>query len=224
VHELVSDLPYDERPRERLSMHGADTLSDAELLAILLGSGMRGKNAIHLGRELLSDGGRAALARRDAKQLAAFRGMGPAKAARIVAAFELARRYATRQEEVLPPFDSDALGRSLMLRLSDVRQERVGGVFLDSRQRVLRQRDLFVGSINHALVSTREIIRCALEDHCNGIVIYHNHPSGDPSPSQDDVNFTTKLRDSLRLCDLELVDHLIVGSRRYFSMRERGML
>lgn len=223
MRELISDLPYDDRPRERLSLHGADKLSDAELLAILLGSGMRGKNAIHLARELLSNGGRAALAQRNVKQLAAFRGMGPAKAARIAAAFELARRYATRQDQLPPPFDSDGLGRSLMLRLSDVRQERVGGVFLDARRRVLRQRDLFVGSINHAFVSTREIIRCALEDHCVGIVLYHNHPSGDPSPSADDMTFTTKLRDSLRLCDLELVDHLIVGGSRYLSMRDRGM-
>ncbi len=225
MNELIADLPYDDRPRERLSMHGADTLSDAELLAILLGSGTQGKNAIQLGRELLSRGGKTALAKRDAKQLAAYRGMGPAKAARVVAAFELARRYASRQEDELPaPFDSDALGRSLMLRLSDIRQERVGGVFLDTRQRILRQRDLFVGSINHALVSTREIIRCALEDHCVGIVLYHNHPSGDPSPSKDDLTFTAKLRDSLRLCDLELVDHLIVGGNRYLSMRDRGML
>jgi len=224
VHELIADLPYDDRPRERLSLHGADTLSDAELLAILLGSGMRGKNAIQLGRELLSSGGKTALARRDAKQLAAFRGMGPAKAARIVAAFELARRYASRQEELPPPFDTDALGRSLMLQLADIGQERVGGVFLDSRQRVLRQRVLFIGSITHALVSTREIIRCALEDHCVGIVLYHNHPSGDPTPSREDLTFTAKLEDSLRLCDLELVDHLIVGGSRYLSMRDRGML
>ena len=223
MHELISDLPYDDRPRERLSMHGAEALSDAELLAILLGSGMRGKNAIQLGRELLR-GGKTELARRDTKQLAAFRGMGPAKAARIVATFELARRYASRQQEELPlPFDSDALGRSLMQRLSDVRQERVGGVFLDARQRVLRERILFVGSVDHALVSTREIIRCALEDHCVGIVLYHNHPSGDPTPSRDDLTFTTKLQDSLRLCDLELVDHLIVGGSRYLSMRDRGL-
>jgi DNA repair protein RadC len=224
VNELIADLPYDDRPRERLSMHGADMLSDAELLAILLGSGARGKNALQLGRELLAGGGRTALAKRDVKQLATVRGMGPAKAARIVAAFELARRYASRQDDLPAPFDSDALGRSLMLRLSDVRQERVGGVFLDSRRRVLRQRTLFVGSVNHALVSTREVVRCALEDHCVGVVLYHNHPSGDPTPSGEDVGFTAKLRDSLRLCDLELVDHLIVGGNRYLSMRDRGML
>src|SRR5258706_15216369 len=105
VHELIADLPYDDRPRERLSLHGADTLSDAELLAILLGSGMRGKNAIQLGRELLSSGGKTALARRDAKQLAAFRGMVPANPAQVEAAFELDRRYTTRLEELPPPFD-----------------------------------------------------------------------------------------------------------------------
>jgi len=225
MYEVIADLPYDDRPRERLFKHGAITLSDAELTAILLGSGTTGKNAIALGRELLL-GGRNELARRDAKQLIAARGMGPAKAARLLAAFELARRLAEQheQETEKPLFDTDALGRSLMLRFAPYQQERVGGVFLDGRNRVLHQRVIFAGTIDHALVSTREIIRLALNENAVSIVLYHNHPSGDPTPSANDVLFTTRLRESLQLCDLSLVDHVIVSTTRYVSMRDRGYL
>jgi DNA repair protein RadC len=225
MYEVIADLPYDDRPRERLFKHGAVTLSDAELTAILLGSGTTGKNAIALGRELLL-AGRNELARRDAKQLIAARGVGPAKAARLLAAFELARRLAEQkeQDEEKPLFDTDALGRSLMLRFAPYQQERVGGVFLDGRNRVLHQRVIFAGTIDHALVSTREIIRLALNENAVGIVLYHNHPSGDPTPSANDVLFTTRLRDSLQLCDLSLIDHVIVSTTRYISMRDRGFL
>ncbi len=223
MHEIIADLPYDDRPRERLFKHGAVTLSDAELTALLLGSGTTGKNAIALGRELLV-GGRHELACRDAKQLIAARGVGPAKAARLLAAFELARRLALEREVEAekPLFDTDALGRTLMLRFAPHEQERVGGVFLDGRNRVLYQRVIFAGSIDHALVSTREIIRLALNENAVGVVLYHNHPSGDPTPSANDVRFTTKLRESLSLCDLTLVDHVIVSTTRYLSMRDRG--
>lgn len=225
MYEVIADLPYDDRPRERLFKHGAVTLSDAELTAILLGSGTTGKNAIALGRELLL-GGRNELARRDAKQLIAARGVGPAKAARLLAAFELARRLAEQheQDEEKPLFDTDALGRSLMLRFAPYQQERVGGVFLDGRNRVLHQGVIFAGTIDHALVSTREIIRLALNENAVGIVLYHNHPSGDPTPSANDVLFTSKLRDSLQLCDLSLIDHVVVSTTRYVSMRDRGFL
>jgi DNA repair protein RadC len=225
MYEVIADLPYDDRPRERLFKHGAVTLSDAELTAILLGSGTTGKNAIALGRELLL-GGRNELARRDAKQLIEARGMGPAKAARLLAAFELARRLAEQheQEKEKPLFDTGALGRSLMLRFAPIQQERVGGVFLDGRNRVLHQRVIFAGTIDHALVSPREIIRLALNENAVSIVLYHNHPSGDPSPSANDVLFTTRLRDSLQLCDLTLLDHVIVSTTRYVSMRDRGYL
>jgi DNA repair protein RadC len=152
--------------------------------------------------------------------------VGPAKAARLLAAFELARRLAEQheQDEEKPLFDTDALGRSLMIRFAPYQQERVGGVFLDGRNRVLHQGVIFAGTIDHALVSTREIIRLALNENAVGIVLYHNHPSGDPTPSANDVLFTSKLRDSLQLCDLSLIDHVIVSTTRYVSMRDRGFV
>lgn len=223
LRDVIADLPYDERPRERMSLHGASSLSDAELLALVLGSGVPGKNAIDLARELLSDG-KASLAARPVVQLAKVHGMGPAKAARICATVELARRFATPDHEPPPLFDAGALGRSLIARWAVHQQERLGGVFLDARFRILKQRIIYVGTIDHALVSTRDVIRYAMQENAIGIVLYHNHPSGDCAPSEQDIAFTEKMRDSLSLCDLRLVDHVIVGSKRYLSMRETGYM
>lgn len=221
--EVIADLPLDDRPRERLLTHGAETLSDAELLAILLGSGTRGKNAIQLGRELLSDG-MSMLRKRDANQLAATAGVGPAKAARIAAAFEISKRLSSDRPEEPPHYDPDAFGRALLASHAHHVQERLGAVFLDSRCRILRQRDVYVGTINQAIVSTRDVIRYAFEANAVGVVLFHNHPSGDPSPSAEDLVFTRKMTEALRLCDIDLIDHVIVGATRYYSMQQKGQV
>jgi DNA repair protein RadC len=221
--DIIRDLPRDDRPRERLLMHGAATLSDAELVAILLGSGVPGKNAIQLARELLREG-MSGLRNREAKHLEQFAGVGPAKIARIAAAFEIASRLLNGVPDEPPPYDSNILGRTLVGSFARVRQERLGATFLDSRHRILKQREIYVGTINTALVSTRDIISDALLNNATGVVIWHNHPSGSPAPSDEDVTFTTKLQHSLSLCDIELVDHLIVGAHGYYSMHERGLL
>jgi DNA repair protein RadC len=222
MHELIADMPIDERPRERMLMHGADTLSNAELLAVLLGSGVPGKNAIALARELLHDGF-ASLARCDAEQLAKLGGVGTAKATRIIAAFEVARRLVTQKPDDPPEFDLDLFGRSLIARTASMAQERLGALFLDSRNRVLREREVYVGTIANALVSTRDIIRFALDANAVGVVLYHNHPSGDPAASAQDMSYTKKTRDSLKLIDIELVDHVIAGRYGFTSMKRKGV-
>lgn len=221
--DVIADLPPDDRPRERLLAHGAETLSDAELVAILLGSGLRGKNAIQLARELLSDG-MAGLRARDPRQLERVAGVGPAKVARISAAFELSRRLIAGEPDDPPSYETEVLGRRLVTDYGHHRQERLGAVFLDSRGRIVRQREIYIGTINSALVSTRDIISYALLHNATGVVVYHNHPSGNPAPSAEDLTFTKKLGQSLELVDVELVDHLIVGSHRFYSMRDRGQL
>jgi DNA repair protein RadC len=221
--DVIRDLPRDDRPRERLLMHGAETLSDAELVAILIGSGLPGKNAIQLARELLS-GGMSRLRSRDVKFLETIDGVGPAKIARISAAFEISRRIVTGQPEDPPEYEASSLGRTLIGKHAHQRQERFGAVFLDSRHRILKQREIFVGTVNNTLVSTREIIACALAQNATAIVAYHNHPSGNPEASADDITFTKKLSASLALVDIELVDHLIIGAHRYSSMKQRGQL
>ena len=123
-----------------------------------------------------------------------------------------------------PDFDATVLGTQLVSRCSRYRQERLGVALLDSRHRIIDEREIYVGTVNSAFVSTREILVTTLFENACAIVLYHNHPSGDPTPSKEDEDFTTKLRDSLRLADIELIDHLVIGHHRYFSMKEKGML
>jgi len=223
MRELIADLPLDDRPREKLRKHGAETLSDAELLAILLGSGTRGKNAIQLARELLSDG-LGTLGRNSVEAIAHAQGVGAAKASRIKAAFEIASRIAACDPDDAPRYDDSVFGRALMSRYAHESQEHLGAIMLDSRQRVLKQCEIFVGTIARALVSSRDVVRVALEVNAVGVVLFHNHPSGDPAPSAEDLSFTKKVQQSLSLVDAELVDHLILGAQRYCSMRGRGLL
>jgi DNA repair protein RadC len=224
MHEVISDLPRDDRPRERMLKHGAETLSNSELIAIILGCGMHGKNALQLARELLRDGGVSGLFRRDIRQVANVSGMGEAKATRVFAAIELGRRWREEKVEEPPDYDSTIFGKELVGKYANHTQEHLGAAFLDSRHRLLGQREVYIGTIAHATVSTRDIIKFALEGPCVNIVLYHNHPSGDPTPSEDDVTFTTKMKHSLSLIDLNLVDHLIVGQYRFLSMKDRAML
>jgi DNA repair protein RadC len=223
MHDMIRDLPLDDRPRERLLMHGPETLSNAELVALLLGSGVPGKNAIQLARELLSDG-MTRLRSRDAKYLQAIPGIGPAKIARLAAAFEMSRRMFAGEPEEPPAYEAAILGRTLMTTYAHQQQEHFGAVFLDSRNRILQQREIYVGTLSNALVSTRDIIAGALTHNATGIVAYHNHPSGNPTPSDDDLAFTQKLGRSLALVDIELVDHLIIGAHRFYSLQEKGWM
>jgi len=223
MNEVIRELPFDDRPRERMFKHGAETLSNAELVAILLGSGLRGKNAIQLARELLAEG-MGKLRERDLKHLNSTRGVGPAKAARIAAAFEISKRTTSGEPEEPPPYDATVLGRSLVTACARYRQERLGAAMLDGRHSIIRQREIFVGTSNNALVSTRDLLRITLNENAVALVIYHNHPSGDPTPSREDETFTKKLRDSLKLADIELLDHLVIGAHSYYSMKEKGMI
>ncbi|HYC90482.1 MAG TPA: DNA repair protein RadC [Thermoanaerobaculia bacterium] len=221
---LIREMPVDDRPRERMFRHGAKTLSDAELLAVILGTGAAGKNAIHLAQELLHDGGVQALSTRDFATLAGARGVGPAKIARIGAVVELSRRMAATPKEEPKLYSAGTLGRQLVKTYSHHTQERFSVALLDARQRIMKHREIFVGTLDRTLVSTREVIRLAVIEHAKGVVIYHNHPSGDPSPSEDDVVFTRKLRESLEIVDIDFVDHLIIGAQGFVSLKERGTL
>lgn len=216
---MIRDVPVEGRPRERLLQHGAQVLSDAELLAVILGTGAPGKNAIHLAQELLQ-GGVPQLQHRDPSTLSRARGVGPAKAARIAAVMEMARRLAVPTERTT--FDVGVLGARLVRVYGHEMQERLGAAVLDSRNRIIKQRDIFIGTMDRAFVSAREIVSYALTERAKGVVIFHNHPSGDPTPSDDDVAFTRRLQESLGLVDVELIDHLVIGQHRYTSMKARG--
>lgn len=222
--ERIADLPADERPRERLLRHGPETLSDAELIAILLGSGMRGRNALQVARELLGDGLQS-MARREAGSIRRVGGVGDAKATRLAAALEIGRRLASQLTADSDPVrDPESVARALVARYSHHVQERLGALFLDSKNRIIREREIYVGTLNATTVSTRDVIRVALEENAASVIIFHNHPSGDPAPSAEDLLFTRKMVEAGKLMGVEVVDHLILGANRYVSLKQRGAM
>lgn len=222
--ERIADLPIDERPRERMQRHGAETLSDAELIAILLGSGTRGRSALAVARDLVADG-LAQLARRSFRPGRRLPGVGTAKATRLLAAFEIGRRIAALSAVERDPIrEPESIARPLIARYSHYVQERLGAVFLDSKNRVLREREIYIGTLNSTTVSTRDVLRMALEENAAAVIIFHNHPSGDPAPSAEDLLFTRKMVEAGKLMGVDVLDHLILGSNRFVSLRQRGAM
>lgn len=220
---MIADLPIEDRPRERMHQYGVGRMSDADLLAILLGSGTEGKSAIELASDMLGEGGGVPLlARSDLDQLIKTRGVGLAKAARIAAAFELGRRSAAQAVKEPLSYQPAALAKKAMARMRDFVQEHLIGVFLDSRGRVLKEREIYIGTIDRAVVSTRDVLRFALDANATGVVLYHNHPSGDATPSAEDREFTDRMSEVLALANMRLVDHLIIGRKVFVSLKGRS--
>lgn len=218
------EVPTAERPRERLLDHGARSLSDAELIAVLLRTGRTGASASDLARELLDTcGGLAGL--EGAVPIALRRvGLGPAKAASLLAAVEIARRLARERlpsNEPLLARPAD-VARYLSLRFRERDQEVVGALFLDSRHRWLGEREIFRGTLQRAAVEPREILKEALLRGAAGVVLFHTHPSGDPSPSLEDFAFTRRMVEASGVVGIDFVDHLVLGTEgRWSSIRER---
>lgn len=223
----IKALPLAERPRERLIARGPAAVSTAELLAILLGSGEgRGVSALDLAGRLLAEaGGLRELAAAGVADLWRRRGIGPAKAVRLVAAFELGRRAAAEAAErtvIRGPAD---VAKLLGGTLRDLRQEHLCVVLLSTRNHVLGVETVSVGGLDGTVVHPREVFRTALLRSAAAVVLVHNHPSGDPTPSPDDVAITRRLVEAGRLLGVEVIDHVIVGDGRYASLRElRGAL
>ncbi len=224
VAAMVRDMPPDERPRERLLRTGSATLSDAELVAVLLRTGGPGVSAVQLARDLLARcGGLTGLL--GAGPLAIRRhGVGPAKTATLMAAIELARRLARAELPDREPLNHPAAVASyLALRYSLQEQEIMGAVFLDTRHRLLGDAEIYRGTLNRAAVEPRAILKQGLLRGAAGFVLFHTHPSGDPSPSAEDLAFTRRIAQAGDLVGVGLVDHLIVGAGgSWVSLKQRG--
>jgi DNA repair protein RadC len=220
---MIRELPACERPRERLLEQGSRALSDAELVAVLLRTGRAGTSAMQMALELLGDcGGLTGLPEATALTLRRS-GIGPAKAASLLAAVEIARRLAREQLPDREPLTRPAeVVRYLALRYRERDQEVMGALFLDIRNRLVGEREIFRGTLNRAAVEPREILKEALLRGAAGVVLFHNHPSGDPTPSTEDLLFTKRMAEAGDLVGVRLVDHLILGSgRRWASLRDR---
>lgn len=222
----VKDWPQNEKPREKLVMLGAASLSDAELLALLLRSGIRGKDAVALGRELLaSHGGFRGLLSQEWRSLNHIRGLGPAKAASLVAVTEISRRY-LREEISGRSFikEPQCVLNYLTAELRDRKVELFKVLFLNKASRILGEKTLFAGTIDQTAVHPREIIREALERNAASLVLVHNHPSGRPEPSREDRELTNRLNMVCKDMSIRILDHLIIADNAFFSFREHGLL
>ena len=221
----IRDLPSSERPRERLRDYGASALSNAELLAIILRVGGRDESAVALATRLLAGHrGLVGLAQTSFGELCNEKGLGEAKAAQVKASLELGRRLSSTQPEdrvvVRSPED---VANLLMTEMGILEQERMRIVLLNQRNQVLSTPEIYRGSVNTSLIRVAELFREALRQNCPAIVLVHNHPSGDPTPSNDDVAMTKQAVEAGRLLDIEVLDHVIIGQGRYVSLKDRGL-
>lgn len=220
----IRDLPCADKPRERMLRQGPQALATAELLAILVGSGCRGANALDLGRELLARFGLPGLALATIDEMCQLPGCGPVKAVQVQAAIELGRRAGLQDgpEPVRVTSPSEA-AELLQSEMGMLEQEHLRVVLLSMKNHVLGVHEVYKGSVCASLVRVGEVYREAVRRNCPAIIVAHNHPSGDPAPSPEDIHITRQLVEAGRLLDIELLDHLIIGRRRWVSLRERGL-
>jgi DNA repair protein RadC len=218
--------PVSERPRERLLEAGPQALSDGELLAILLGTGVRGQPVAELARRILSDwGGLTALLGSAPAELSRTKGVGPARAARLLAALEIGRRYLGAPIEPRSALGAPAdAARFLKAKLLDLPHEVFCCLFLDTRHRLIRYEELFRGTIDGATVYPREVVKRALANNASAVIVGHNHPSGVSEPSEADRSITLKLAKALALVEIRLLDHVVVSRGGHVSLAERGLV
>ncbi len=222
---MIRDLPRQERPRERLRAVGPGALSTSELLAIIMRTGGGGESVLRLAEQLLSRfDGLGGLAGATLKELQQVRGIGPAKAMEIKAALELGRRLLSIRTEERPRITSPGDAANLLMsEMSLLEQEHLRVVLLDTRNVVQRVSTIYIGSLNSAVVRVAELFRPAIKDNAAAIILAHNHPSGDPAPSQEDIRVTREVVKVGRLLDIQVLDHLIIGRGRFVSLKERGL-
>ncbi len=221
----ITDLHDDERPRERLRNLGPQALSNAELIAILLRVGVPGENAVQVGQRLLQIfGGITGIHRAPFDELLRQHGLGEAKAAQIKAAIELGRRLTLESPEERPTINAPSDAANLLLyEMQALEQEHLRVLLLDRRNRVIEIIDLYRGSVSSSQIRVGEIFREAVRKNASAIIVAHNHPSGDPTPSPDDVAVTRAILQAGKLLDIDVLDHLVIGQGRWVSLKERGL-
>lgn len=225
----IKQWPEDERPREKMLKRGAATLSDAELLALIIRTGdtATGKSAIDLGRELISCFGSnlRELGSADMAEIIAIKGMGMAKAAGVKAAFTLASRFQGRRLEHLDRFTSPRqIFDYFHIELRDCRKEYFLVLLLDGKNRIIRRVQVSEGSLNQSIVHPREVFSPAVKESAAAVILLHNHPTGDPTPSQEDISITRRLKEAGDIMGIRVLDHIIIGDGEYLSFVERGVL
>ncbi len=224
-YPTIKELPEGERPRERLEHYGAASLSTAELMAIILRIGSRDENVIMLAQRLLTCyGGLPGLAAASFEELAGIKGVGRVKAIELKAAFELGKRLLVAAPHERPMVKSPADAANLLLmEMGPLEQEHLRTVILDSKNHVLKVHTVYIGSLNTAMVRVGELFREAIRLNAAAVIVAHNHPSGDPTPSPEDVRVTHQIVEAGKLLNIDVLDHLVIGQQRWVSLKERGL-
>lgn len=227
LNEAIKQWPESDRPREKLVNSGASALSDSELVAILIGSGSGSKNALDLARELLVKfDGLTGLEAATVEEIRKTRGIGEVKAITIKAGLELGRRFRDgSSQSVSPPIRvSEDAARIYMPQMKNVRKEMFKVALLNTKNRIVKTVTISEGGLASAVVEPREVFNPAIRESASGVILLHNHPSGDPDPSDDDINLTRRLTDAGRLINIKVLDHIIIGDGRYYSFADNGEL
>ena len=221
----IKEMPDDERPRERLLKRGPSALSNAELLAVILRTGTKNENVVSICKRILSCYNLKQLSLANMSELVQIHGVGYAKAAQILAVFELARNLETfidnPKTKIQSPLDVYSL---FYPKMREKKKEEMYALYLDTKNQILKEDIISIGSLNASIVHPREIFKPALLESSASVIITHNHPSGDPSPSREDISITKKLVDGGNLLGIELLDHIIIGDGRYVSLKDEGII
>ena len=217
---MIRDLPQGERPRERLKQHGAKHLSNTELIAILLRTGIQGENVLSLSSRVLARLGRSTFS-----ELCSQRGLSEAKACQLLAAMELGRRFVSLAPEERVVINSPQdVANLLMAEMATLEQEHLRALLLNTKNEVLGIQEIYVGNVNSSVVRPAEVFRPAVRYNATSMIVAHNHPSGDPTPSSEDISITKSLVEAGELMGVELLDHLVIGSgNRFVSLNELGL-
>jgi DNA repair protein RadC len=224
-HLRISDIQPEDRPRERLIKYGPSGLSESELLSIILRIGTKGENVLNMSSRILSLYNIQQLSRVSLTGLQQIPGIGSVKAAEIVALFELARRLESFTEEEKPRISSpEAVYRFIYPKLREQKKESFIALYLDTKNQLIREEIISIGSLNANIVHPREVFKTAIAESAAAIIVAHNHPSGDPAPSQNDIDITRKLIETGRIVGIDLYDHIITGNGRFLSMKEQNLI
>ena len=222
---MIRDMPAQERPRERLIRMGANALSNIELIAIIMRTGTGKENVLRLAeRVMVENGTLAGISRASINEITKVKGIGPAKAVEIKAALELGRRLLAEAPEeraqITTPADAANL---LMSEMAFLEQEHLRTILLDTRNRVIKMPTIYKGSLNTSVIRIGELFRQAIRENAAGIIVVHNHPSGDPTPSPEDVRVTKEIYKGGKLLGIDLLDHIVIGGHRFVSLKEKGL-
>lgn len=225
-HIRISELPTSERPRERLKQSGVTSLSNSELLAIILRTGTHAENVLGLANRLLVKfGGLPGLSRASFNELCNEHGVGQAKAAQLKAAMELGRRSASTQTEEKTTIRSPQDAASLVMSdMGALQQEHLRVMLLNSKNHLISIHEVYKGNVNASTIRTSELFRSAVRENCPAVIVVHNHPSGEPEPSNDDIIATEHMIKGGKALDIEVLDHIIIGNHKYVSLKERGII